>query len=256
MPICVSEPTGALMPALGELDPGDQRGGDGAEADGEHAEAPSAGATVGDGGVAMADQGRNVERSSVATGAIVVPVVRLHVFTDGYSGADGDSLSVTDAGGRNARGTNCRAGRSRAGSHRSRRAVRTDRLRRFLRADAGHPGSRVSAGCSTGRGRTGSGRGSRRPRPDVRRRQAARVAVLRRVAGADRGRCRRLPHRRQPRRHDDPFVQQRAVRLDGGLGPDRSRSAEPGRPAHCGADASRGRSRCSADVVGRSRGRT
>ena len=85
------------------------------------------------------------------------------------------------------------------------RAVRTDRLRRFLRADAGHPGSRVSAGCSTGRCRTGSRRGSRRPRPDVRRRQAARVAVLRRVAGADRRWCRRLPHRRQPRRHDDPF---------------------------------------------------
>ena len=56
VPIWVSEPIGWPMPALDQLDAGDERGGDGAEADGEHAEAAVGRRTVGEGGVAMADR--------------------------------------------------------------------------------------------------------------------------------------------------------------------------------------------------------
>ena len=50
MPICVSEPIGLGHAALDELDAGDERRGDGAEADGEDAEAAVGGGDGGGGG--------------------------------------------------------------------------------------------------------------------------------------------------------------------------------------------------------------
>ena len=63
VPIWVSEPTGALMPRLTSSTPAISVDATAPRPTVSTPSRPSAGAIVGDGGVAMADQARNVERS-------------------------------------------------------------------------------------------------------------------------------------------------------------------------------------------------